>query len=166
MLIIEYIKQTRRNNKSIVTYMLDDSNDCNKKQELAVSSSRYRILSLIDIFIEQIFQIRKTLLGVSISALVLAPIAIGLSVFLLQHPSFFAILDIENEFGDVLAALLGAIIVISSIWLVAGIRQYRLISSWNKRYRDYIREKQEIDRKIASQYDGEDNSSSSSSSDC
>jgi hypothetical protein len=168
MLIIEYIKQTRRNNKSIVTYMLDDSNDCNKKQELAVSSSRYRILSLIDIFIEQIFQIRKTLLGVSISALVLAPIAIGLSVFLLQHPSFFAILDIENEFGDVLAALLGAIIVISSIWLVAGIKQYRLIGSWNKRYRDYIREKQEIDRKIASQYDGEDNSisSSSSSSDC
>jgi hypothetical protein len=152
MLIIEYIKQTRRNNKSIVTYMLDDSNDCNKKQELAVSSSRYRILSLIDIFIEQIFQIRKTLLGVSISALVLAPIAIGLSVFLLQHPSFFAILDIENEFGDVLAALLGAIIVISSIWLVAGIRQYRLISSWNKRYRDYIREKQEMDRMIASQY--------------
>jgi hypothetical protein len=168
MLIIEYIKQTRRNNKSIVTYMLDDSNDCNKKQELAVSSSRYRILSLIDIFIEQIFQIRKTLLGVSISALVLAPIAIGLSVFLLQHPSFFAILDIENEFGDVLAALLGAIIVISSIWLVAGIKQYRLIGSWNKRYRDYIREKQEMDRKIASQYDGEDNSISSisSSSDC
>jgi hypothetical protein len=150
----------------------DDDNDYDKKEQstTTVSSSRYRILSLIDIFIEQIFQIRKTLLGVSISALILAPIAIGLSIFLLQHPSFFAILDIENEFGDVLAALLGAIIVISSIWLVAGIRQYRLISSWNKRYRDYIREKQEIDRKIASQYDGEDNSisssSSSSSSDC
>jgi hypothetical protein len=149
----------------------DDDNDYDKKEQstTTVSSSRYRILSLIDIFIEQIFQIRKTLLGVSISALILAPIAIGLSIFLLQHPSFFAILDIENEFGDVLAALLGAIIVISSIWLVAGIRQYLLISSWNKRYRDYIREKQEIDRKIASQYDGEDNSissSSSSSSDC
>ena len=103
----------------------DNNNDYNKKQELTVpssSSSRYRILSLIDNFIEQIFQIRKTLLGVSISALVLAPIAIGLSVFLLQHPSFFAILDIENEFGVVLAVLLGIIIVISCIWLVAGIR--------------------------------------------
>ena len=146
----------------------DNNNDYDKKEQstTTVSSSRYRILILLDNFIEQIFQIRKTLLGVSISALVLAPIAIGLSVFLLQHPSFFAILDIENEFGDVLAALLGAIIVISSIWLVAGIKQYRLIGSWNKRYRDYIREKQEIDRKIASQYDGEDNSISSSSSDC
>ena len=145
-----------------------NNNDHDKKEQLTTvsssSSSRYRILSLIDNFIEQIFQIRKTLLGVSISALILAPIAIGLSVFLLQHPSFFAILDIENEFGDVLAVLLGTIIIISSIWLVAGIRQYRLISSWKKRYGDYIIEKQEMDRKIASQYGGED--SISSSRDC
>jgi hypothetical protein len=139
----------------------DNNNDYDKKEQLTtVSSSRYRILILLDNFIEQIFKIRKTLLGVSISALVLAPIAIGLSVFLLQHPSFFAILDIENEFGVVLAVLLGIIIVISCIWLVAGIRQYRLISSWKKRYGDYIGEKQEMDRKIASQYSEDTNSNS------
>jgi hypothetical protein len=150
--------------------MLNANNDYNKKEHFTTvsssSSSRYRILSLIDNFIEQIFQIRKTLFGVSISALVLAPIAIGLSVFLLQHPSFFAILDIENEFGDVLAVLLGTIIVISSIWFVTGIRQYRLIGSWNKRYGEYMREKQEMDRKIASQYSGGEDSSINSSSDC
>jgi hypothetical protein len=56
-------------------HMLDANNDHDKKQELTTvpSSSRYRILSLIDNFIEQIFQIRKTLIGVSISALVLPP---------------------------------------------------------------------------------------------
>jgi hypothetical protein len=133
--------------------MLDDD-DYNKKQEphLSSSSPRYSILSLIETFIEQIFHIRKTLLGVSISAIIMAPIAIGLSVFLLRHPSFFAVLEIENEFGVVLSVLLGSIIIISSIWLVVGIRQYRLIGSWNKRYRNYIREKQEIDKTIASQY--------------
>ena len=121
MLIIAYIRQSRGDNNSRVCNIhMSDDNDYNKKEQLTTvsSSSRYRILSLIDNFIEQIFQIRKTLFGVSISALVLAPIAIGLSVFLLQHPSFFAILDIENEFGDVLAVLLGTIIVISSIWFV------------------------------------------------
>jgi hypothetical protein len=138
--------------------MLDDgdNNDYIKKQEPTVSSSssstRYGILSLIESFIEQIFHIRKTLLGVSISAIIMAPIAIGLSVFLLRHPSFFAILEIENEFGVVLGVLLGAIIIISSIWLVVGLRQYRLIGSWNKRYGNYVREKQEMDRMIASQY--------------
>ena len=113
---------------------------------------RYRILSLIETFIDQIFHIRKTLLGVSISAVIMAPIAIGLSVYLLRHPSFLAILEIENEFGIVLGVLLGAIIIISSVWLVVGIRQYRLIGSWNKRYGDYIREKQQRNRMIVSQY--------------
>jgi hypothetical protein len=48
--------------------------------------------------------------------------------------------------------LLAAIIIISSMWIVAGITQYRIVGSWNKRYGDYIREKQEINRTIASQY--------------
>jgi hypothetical protein len=43
-------------------------------------------------------------------------------------------------------------ILISSAWFVVGITQYRIVGSWNKRYGDYIREKQERDRIIASQY--------------
>lgn len=122
-----------------------------------LNTSRHDVLSIVDDFIEQIFQIRKTLRGVSISAIVLGPLAIALSVYLLWNPSFFAILEIENEFGLVLSILLGAVIIISLLWLITGIRQYRLIGSWNKRYNEYIKEKQEIDKTIASQY-GLDNS--------
>ncbi len=50
----------------------------------------------------------------------MAPIAIGLSVYLLRHPSFTAILDMENDFGIVLGVLLGAIIITSLVWLVCG----------------------------------------------
>ena len=114
--------------------------------------SRHDVLSIVDDFIEQIFQIRKTLRGVSISAIFLGPLAIALSVYLVSNPSFFAILEIENEFGLALCLLLGAVIIISSIWLITGIRQYLLINSWNKRYNQYLKEKQEIDRNIASQY--------------
>jgi hypothetical protein len=116
--------------------------------------SRHDILSLLDNFIEQIHQIRRTLLGVSISALVLSPLAIALSIYLMLHPSFFAILEIENEFGLVLSVLLGAVIVISSIWLITGIRQYRSLSSWNNRYKEYMEEKQKLDKMIESQYGG------------
>jgi hypothetical protein len=116
------------------------------------TAARKNILSLMDNFIEQITSIRKTLLGVSISALLLAPLAIGLSAYLILHPSFFAILEIENEFGLVLSILLGAVLIISSIWLVSGIRQYKSISSWSKRYNEYKREKEDMDKKIASQY--------------
>ena len=128
-------------------------NNYKKEPNISLYSSprRYGVLNLMDRFIEQIFHIRKTLLGVSISALVVAPIALGLSVYLLRHPSFITVLDIENDFRIVLAVLLAAIII-SSIWLIVGIRQYRLIGSWNKRYGDYIIDKQKRDRIIASQY--------------
>ena len=117
-----------------------------------LNMSRHDILSLLDSFIDQIHQIRRTLLGVSISALVLSPLAIALSIYLMLHPSFFAVLEIENEFGLVLAALLSAVIVISSIWLITGIRQYRSLSSWNNRYKEYVEEKQKIDKMIELQY--------------
>ena len=120
--------------------------------DVRFKTSRRNILSLVDGFMEQVFQIRKTFLRVTLSAVILAPLAITLSTFLLLHPAFFAVLEIENEFGLALSLLLGAVIIISSIWLITGIRQYLLINSWNKRYNEFLKEKQEIDRNIAAQY--------------
>jgi formate hydrogenlyase subunit 3/multisubunit Na+/H+ antiporter MnhD subunit len=110
------------------------------------------ILNLVDGFIEQISKIRTVLKGVSVSALILAPIAIALSIFLLTHPSFFTILENEDEFGLALIILLGSVIAISSIWIFAGLRQYRMISTWNKRYDNYVTNKEEIRRNLASQF--------------
>jgi uncharacterized membrane protein len=115
-------------------------------------ATRKDVLGLIDSFIEQIQQIRKILFGMSISAIVLAPLAIVLSVYLLVHPSFFAVLDTEDEFGFVLSILLGSVIMISAIWLVTGIKEYRSMSTWKGRYTQYMKEKEELDRKIASQF--------------
>jgi hypothetical protein len=121
-------------------------------QEPPTESSRQDILTLLDGFIQQIHRIRRILLGMSISAIVLAPLAIALSVYLLLHPSFFAVLETENEFGLVLSVLLGAVIIISGIWLFTGIRQYYSMSQWKNRYEEYQREKEAIDKKIASQF--------------
>ncbi len=115
-------------------------------------TSRRDILGLIDTFIDQIQQIRRISVGMSVSAIVLAPLAIALSIYLLVHPSFFAILEIENEFGLVLSILLGAVVIISVVWFLTGIRQYRSMSLWKGRYKEYVKEKEELDRKIASRF--------------
>jgi len=52
-------------------------------------ASQYNILNLADSFIEQMIKIRNTLRIMSISALILAPFAIGLAIYLINHPSFF-----------------------------------------------------------------------------
>ena len=121
-------------------------------QEPPTESSRQDILTLLDDFIQQIQQIRRILLGMSISAIVLAPLAIALSIYLLLHPSFFAVLEMENEFGVILTVLLVAVIIISGIWLFTGVRQYYSMSQWKHRYKEYLREKEVIDKKIASQF--------------
>lgn len=113
---------------------------------------RQDILVLMDSFIEQIQKIRRILIGVSVSAIVLAPLALALSLYLILHPSFFAVLKIENEFGLILSVLLGAVIVISGIWFFTGIRQYRSMSAWKNRYREYSQQKEEMEKKIASQF--------------
>jgi hypothetical protein len=68
----------------------------NDNQDDFTSSTRQDILTLLDGFIQQIQNIRRILLGMSVSAIVLAPLAIALSVYLLFHPSFFAVLETEN----------------------------------------------------------------------
>lgn len=115
-------------------------------------SSRTDILKMLDTFIDQMSNIRRTLKAISISALILAPLALALSIYLIRHPSFLDMMDTGDEFGIVLVTLLSSVMVISSIWIVTGIRQYRLIDSWSKRYNEYLQRKEEIDRKIASNF--------------
>jgi hypothetical protein len=128
----------------------------NEANEDPSKTSPQNIISLMDNFIEQLLQARRTLVvafTLSISSIILAPLAVGLSIFLLLHPSFFVALENEDEFGIFLGILLVGIIIVSSIWLVMGIRQYRSIKSWNKKYSMFIKKREEIDRNIVSEYE-------------
>lgn len=115
-------------------------------------TSRTDILSTMDNYLENIQKLRKIMLGVSFSAVILAPFAIGISIYLITHPSFFVILEENDEFGIFLIVMLIGIIIISGIWLFTGIRQYKSLSNWNKRYSRYLKKRQELDSKIATEY--------------
>ena len=130
--------------------MNEDNEDINSK-------FRQNVITLMDNFIEQILQKTKDTLSLalslSLSAIALAPLAIGLSIFLLLHPSFFLILEKESEFGLFLSILLAGVIIVSLIWLVTGIRQYRSIKLWNKNYSIFTERKEELDKNIVAEYD-------------
>lgn len=134
----------------MVEFMSNNNNG--SAGESTSSSSRGNILELLDSFIDQIQQLRRIMLGMSVSAIILAPLAIALSVYLVLHPTFYAILETENEFGHVLSIMLAAVIVISGIWLATGIRQYRSMNNWKVKYDEYSKEKEEIDKKIAAKF--------------
>jgi predicted PurR-regulated permease PerM len=110
------------------------------------------ILRSMDGFIEKIQQLRGVMLGVSFSALILAPFAIGISLYLITHPKFLLLLEQEGDFGIILIVLLVGILVTSGIWLVTGIRQFRSLSKWNNRYSDYLKRKETLDNTISSTF--------------
>ena len=129
----------------------------NNDNEDPNNTSRHNVIALMDNFIEQILQKTKNMLSLalalSVSSIALAPLAIGLSIFLLLHPSFFLVLEKESEFGLFLSILLVGIVIVSLIWLVIGIKQYRSIKLWNKRYSLFIKRQEEIDKNVAVEYD-------------
>ena len=118
---------------------------------------REDIISTVDNFIEKIQSMRRIMVGVFVSAVILAPFATGLSIYLLTHPSFFFILEQKDEFGVFLSVMLAGIIIISGIWLYTGIRQYNSLSNWNQRYCNYLKKKQDLDSKIKSEYHLDEN---------
>ena len=131
-------------------------NESNHEEEDASNIASQNIINLMENFIEQLLQARRTLVvafTLSISSIILAPLAVGISIYLLLHPSFFVALENQDEFGIFLSVLLVGIIIVSSIWLITGIRQYRSIKSWNKKYDMFIKKREEIDRNIVSEYE-------------
>lgn len=113
---------------------------------------RTDLISTLDNFIEKIQNLRKIMLGVTVSAIILAPFAIGISLYLITHPAFFVILEEKDEFGVFLSIMLAGIIIISGIWLYNGIRQYKSLSNWNTRYCSYLQKKQDLDSQISSDF--------------
>ncbi|HEX6671280.1 MAG TPA: hypothetical protein VF084_03535 [Nitrososphaeraceae archaeon] len=117
-----------------------------------INAARNNILIMIDSFIEQITKIRRFFIGVSISSIILTPIAISLVLYLLTHQSFFKIVEAEREFGFGLVVLLTSVIIISSILFVTGILQYKQISIWHKKYELYKKEKDAVEQYITNKF--------------
>ena len=117
-----------------------------------INAARNNILTIIDSFIEQITKIRSFFIGVSISSIILTPIAISLVLYLFTHQSFFKILEAEREFGFGLVVLLTSVIIISSIIFVTGILQYKQISLWHKKYELYKKEKDAVEQYITNKF--------------
>lgn len=106
----------------------------------------------MDIFIEKIQHIKGLMLGVSLSALILAPFAIGISLYLITHPKFLHLVENETEFALMLILFITVVLVTSGIWLVTGIQQFRSLSSWNKRYCNYLKKREDLDESISSEF--------------
>lgn len=127
-------------------------NNDGEDMEPAMDAEHGNLLTQIDELIERVNSVRRVFLGMSFAAIILAPLSILLSAYLILHPSFYKLIDSEDGFGYVLSIFLGIVISISFTWLITGLRQHQALKSWNKRHQSYLTEKNRIEQVIAAQY--------------
>ena len=130
----------------------DAKNNYGEEIEPATDVEHGNLLTQIDELIERVNSARGVFLGMSFAAIVLAPLSILLSAYLILHPSFYKLIDSEDGFGYVLSIFLGIVISVSFTWLITGLRQHRALKSWNRRHESYLTEKNRIEQVIATQY--------------
>jgi hypothetical protein len=112
------------------------------------------LLELIDRLILHINSERtwfNILIATSIFA---APISIIFTFYLLLHRKLIAYIFIRDPRLGVLAtAYYAIIIIVSLLWLIVGIKEYKFLSKWNRRFRKYFSLKEQLDRELRKEFE-------------
>ena len=110
------------------------------------------LLETIDDLIFHLNDARSRFMILSITSLVMAPVAIIVAASMIVHPAFIRLLLIREPFAGLLFILyLALTLIISVTSLYVGVREYRFLSKWNERFRRFISLKDRIDRELEAQ---------------
>ena len=110
------------------------------------SEERESLLETLDDLIFHMNDARLMFVILSISSLVMAPITIIMAIIFTIHPAFLLLLLNRNLFfGVIFLIYLIFMVVLSSIWLFVGFREYSFLSKWDKRFKKYLSLKERID---------------------
>ena len=107
------------------------------------------LLETLDDLIFHMNNARTIFVILGVSSIVLAPIAIVVAAFFLLHPFFLRSLIIrEPVVGISFLIYLVLTVIMSALWLIVGLREYRFLSRWDQRFRSFLSLKERIDREL------------------
>lgn len=113
------------------------------------TEERASLLETIDDLVFHMNDARMLFVILSISSLIIAPIAIVIAIVFIAHPLFLPFLLHKNPFfGVIFFIYIIFVVVLSLVWLYVGLKEYRFLSKWNERFKKYISLKERIDREL------------------
>ena len=112
-------------------------------------SQESNFLETLDDLIFHMNESRMTFSILNVTSLIVAPISIIVALFFLFHPGFIRLLLLNQFFLGVIFLLYVILtVVISTVWLIVGLKEHRFLSKWNNRFRKYLTLKEKIDREL------------------
>jgi hypothetical protein len=112
------------------------------------------LLELIDRLILHINSERTWFNLLIATSIFTAPISIIFTLYLLFHRKLIVFIFMRDPRLGVLAiAYYFIIIVVSLLWLIVGIKEYKFLSKWNSRFRKYFSLKEQLDKELRKEFE-------------
>jgi len=112
------------------------------------------LLEMIDALILHI-NAERTWFNILVATSILAaPVSLFFTLFLLLHRRLLAfIFRVDPVLGAISLIYFGIIIIVASLWLAIGIKEYTFLSKWNSRFKQYFSLKERLDRELRKEFD-------------
>ncbi len=112
------------------------------------------LLEMIDALILHINAERTWFNILVLTSILAAPISLFFTLSLLLHRRLvFIIFRVDPILGAISLIYFGIILIVASLWLAVGIREYTFLSKWNSRFKKYFSLKEQLDKELRKEFD-------------
>ncbi|MEM2226983.1 MAG: hypothetical protein QXW19_03275 [Candidatus Bathyarchaeia archaeon] len=115
------------------------------------------LLKMIDDLIYRINSERIWFQIILIVSLAMAPVSLLITLFFLLHPKLlFIVLGFGRfagpSFGMLMLIYVIVNLVVASLWLAVGIREFKFFRKWDQRFRRYFSLKEKLDMELRREF--------------
>jgi len=111
------------------------------------------LLEMIDNLILHINEERTWFNVLIATSILAAPISLLFTLYLLLHRRLVAFIFMRDPVLGITAIIYFAIVlVVSSLWLIVGLKEFNFISRWNSRFKRYFSLKERLDKELRKEF--------------
>jgi len=111
------------------------------------------LLEMIDNLILHINEERTWFNVLIATSILAAPISLLFTLYLLLHRRLVAFIFMRDPVLGITAIIYFAIVlVVSSLWLIVGLKEFNFISRWNSRFKRYFSLKERLDKELGKEF--------------
>ncbi len=123
-----------------------------KKEEL---SGRDSLLEMLDSLVYHVNMERIWFNILCITSIFIAPISLFFTIFMMLHPGILRLMfRFDFPLGLVTMAYFIINLIVATLWLAVGLKEFRFLSRWNYRFKRYFSLKEQLDKELQREFGG------------
>jgi len=111
------------------------------------------LLEMIDALILHVNEERTWFNILIATSILTAPVSLLFTLYLLLHRRLIAFIFMrEPLLGAASMVYFAIILVVATLWLIVGIKEFQFFSKWNRRFKQYFSLKERLDKELQKEF--------------